>query len=88
MSQYSRSIEARGTNFSMSMMRVDSSFTASSSSLSNRTYSPLATSKPFTSWPRETSSPVPASTVFILMRLLVTGLIRLKRTVSASVVAG
>jgi hypothetical protein len=32
--------------------------------------------------------PVPASTVFIRMRLLVSGLIRWKRTVSASVVAG
>jgi hypothetical protein len=72
----------------MSMMRVDSSFTDSKSSLSSRTYSFFAISKPFTRSPRDTSSPVPASTVFILMRLPVAGLIRLKRTVSASLVAG
>src|SRR5882757_9916306 len=81
-------MEARGTNFSISTMRVDSSFTASSSSLSNRTYSPLATWKPLTSSLRETCSPVPASTVCMRMRLLVLGLIRLKRMVSASEVAG
>src|SRR5260370_4961242 len=81
-------MDARGTNFSMSMMRVDSSFTASSSSLSNSTYSPLAPWKPFTSSLRETCSPVPASTVCMRMRLLVLGLIMLKRMVSASEVAG
>ena len=73
---------------SMSMMRVDSSFTDSKSSLSSSTYWFLATAKPLTRSDRDTSSPVPASTVFILMRLLVSGLMRLKRTVSASEVAG
>jgi hypothetical protein len=65
-----------------------SSFTSSKSSLSSRTYSPWRLRYPLPGRLVETSSPVPASTVCILMRLLVLGLIRLKRTVSASVVAG
>src|SRR5579883_2926216 len=75
-----RSIADASTNSLMSMMRVDSSFTASSSSLSSRMYLFFDTSKPRTKPERSTGLPVSASTVCMRMRWLVLGLIRWKCT--------
>src|SRR6188508_1768819 len=75
-----RSIASASTNSLMSMMRVDSSFTESSSSLSSSTYLFLETSKPLTRPARSTARPVSASTVCMRMRWLVLGLIRWKCT--------
>src|SRR6185437_2971301 len=75
-----RSIAAASTNSLMSMMRVDSSFTASSSSLSSRMYLFFDTSKPRTRPARSTARPVSAATVCMRRRWWVLGLIRWKCT--------
>src|SRR5580698_5068003 len=75
-----RSIASASTNSLMSMIRVDSSFTASSSFLSSRMYLFFDTSKPRTRPERSTARPLSASTVCMRTRWLVLGLIRWKCT--------
>ena len=70
----------------MSMMRVDLSFTDLKSSLSSSTYEVSRSDKGFAIGKNQ--SPVPASDGFIFDAIIVSGLMKLKRTVSASDVAG